>query len=163
MQDIAGCRLVVQDVLAQNQVVERLRNALPKAVVVDRREKPSFGYRAVHIIATARDKQIEIQIRTELQHLWAQLSEKLSDAVDPAIKYGGGDSEIQEHLSGSSTGVAALEDLELRLCNLLSSGKVELQPLVQKLAGELSQQKRDLRRLMEEAIRLWGSSQDGDD
>jgi ppGpp synthetase/RelA/SpoT-type nucleotidyltranferase len=43
MQDIAGCRLVVLDVVAQDQVVERLKGALPKAVVVDRRKRPSFG------------------------------------------------------------------------------------------------------------------------
>ena len=43
MQDIAGCRLVVKDVRTQNQVVERLRNALPHAVFVDRRKQPSFG------------------------------------------------------------------------------------------------------------------------
>lgn len=35
MQDIAGCRLVVQDVLAQNQVVEHLIAALPRASMID--------------------------------------------------------------------------------------------------------------------------------
>jgi len=59
MQDIAGCRLVVPNLLVQNQLVERLKSVFPKAVVVDRRKQPSFGYRAVHIIATARNKPIE--------------------------------------------------------------------------------------------------------
>jgi GTP pyrophosphokinase len=66
MQDIAGCRLVVQDVLAQERVAKQLSDALPSAVVVDRRKQPSYGYRAIHIIATARRKPIEIQVRTEL-------------------------------------------------------------------------------------------------
>ncbi len=113
MQDIAGCRLVVQDVPAQDRVVEQLKNALPKAVVVDRRKQPSYGYRAVHIIATARNKPIEIQVRTELQHLWAQLSEKLSDVRDPTIKYGGGDPTSRKVLLGLSEGIVAQEDLEL--------------------------------------------------
>src|ERR1017187_1948661 len=67
MQDIAECRLVVPDVVAQNQVMDCLMSVLPQAGLVDRRKKPSFGYRAVHIIAAARNRPVEIQIRTELQ------------------------------------------------------------------------------------------------
>jgi putative GTP pyrophosphokinase len=114
MQDIAGCRMVVRDVLVQDKVVEQIRGKLAKAVIIDRRKQPSYGYRAVHIIATARNRPIEIQVRTELQHLWAQLSEKLSDARGSAIKYGGGDSESRRLLSTLSQTVKDLEDLELR-------------------------------------------------
>jgi len=114
MQDVAGCRLIVRGAVEQSQVVERLKTSLTKAVVVDRRKKTSHGYRAVHIIATVRNRPIEIQVRTEVQHLWAQLSEKLSDSIDPAIKYGGGDSEIQKFLSALSLGFENLEDLELQ-------------------------------------------------
>ena len=39
-------------------------------------------------------KLIEIQVRTALQDAWAQSSEKLSDVLDRAIKYGGGDNEV---------------------------------------------------------------------
>jgi len=120
MQDIAGYRLVVSNVIAQNQVVERLKSTLSESVVVDRREQPSFGYRTVQIIATSRNKPIEVQVRTEFQHLWAQLSEKLSDVRDPAIKYGGGDSEIQQTLSNASTLIASLENLELMISGLKS-------------------------------------------
>ena len=113
VQDIAGCRLVVGDILVQDRVVEQIRSKLSKAVLVDRRKQPSYGYRAVHIIATARNRPIEIQVRTELQHLWAQLSEKLSDARGSAIKYGGGDSETRSLLSTLSHAVENLEDLEM--------------------------------------------------
>lgn len=115
MQDIAGCRLVVQDIFAQDLVVEQLKGTLPSASVIDRRKQPSHGYRAVHVIATVRGKPVEIQVRTELQHLWAQLSEKLSDVFDPAVKYGGGDSESRGMISRASTSIAKLEGLELRL------------------------------------------------
>ncbi len=145
MQDVAGCRVVVPNMLVQDQVVERLKNALPKAVVVDRRKKPSFGYRAVHIIATARNLPIEIQVRTEFQHLWAQLSEKLSDVLDPAIKYGGGDSDTQNMLSRLSSLIASFEDRELR-------------PLPAELTEKVSQVRRDLRQFLEEAITMWGGS-----
>ena len=145
MQDIAGCRLVVPSLLMQNQLVERLKSVLPKAVEVDRRKRPSFGYRAVHIIATARNKPIEIQLRTEFQHLWAQLSEKLSDVLNPAIKYGGGDSDAQNVLSGLSRLIASYEDRELR-------------PLPAEFDEQVSQMRRDLRQFLEEAITMWGGS-----
>ena len=76
MQDIAGCRFVVKDILAQDKVVEEIRNSLTDAVIIDRRNRPSHGYRAVHIVATAVNRPVEIQVRTELQHSWAQLSER---------------------------------------------------------------------------------------
>jgi ppGpp synthetase/RelA/SpoT-type nucleotidyltranferase len=113
MQDIAGCRVVVPDMQVQDQVVERMKIALPKADVVDRRKQPSFGYRAVHIIATDRNKMVEVQVRTELQHFWAQSSEKLSDSLGAAIKYGGGDPIAQRMLSHWSRLLAVVEDVEL--------------------------------------------------
>ena len=94
MQDIAGCRLVVDDILTQDIVVENLKGLFDKVTVVDRRERPSHGYRAVHVIVESHGKLIEIQVRTSLQQAWAQLSEKLADEVDSAIKYGGGDEEL---------------------------------------------------------------------
>jgi ppGpp synthetase/RelA/SpoT-type nucleotidyltranferase len=113
-QDIAGCRLVVKDIVEQDQVVERLKSTLAKVTVTDRRKQPSFGYRAVHLISTVRNRPIEIQVRTELQHLWAQLSERLSDAFDPTIKYGGGNPQHQTLLSNASELIGKLEDSELR-------------------------------------------------
>jgi len=114
MQDIAGCRLVVEDILAQDQVVERLKGTFAKVVVVDRRKEPSYGYRAVHAIPTVRNRPVEIQVRTELQHLWAQLSERLSDTLDPTIKYGGGDRWVQGRLSATSKLIGELEERDLQ-------------------------------------------------
>jgi ppGpp synthetase/RelA/SpoT-type nucleotidyltranferase len=141
IQDIAGCRLIVKDILEENRVVERLKATLAKAVVVDRRKHPSYGYRAVHIIATARNRPIEIQVRTELQHLWAQLSEKLSDSRDPTIKYGGGDPRIRGRLSKLSEIIGSFEDLELP-------------PVPIELAEEIDQLKREIRRMLENEIAL---------
>jgi ppGpp synthetase/RelA/SpoT-type nucleotidyltranferase len=162
MQDIAGCRLVVRDVSAQNEVVGRLKGALQKALVIDRRKEPSYGYRALHIVATARGKPIEIQIRTDLQHLWAQLSEKLSDVLDPAIKYGGGDSHIRKLLSKLSDALAGLESGEQQL--LAAEGLIaETQPKgnVHRLHEELLEMRKnlasanaDLRKLLADAMSL---------
>lgn len=75
MQDVAGCRVVVEDVMAQDRVVGELTQALGEIVVVDRRKKPSHAYRAVHVVARMRGAPVEIQVRTSLQHLWAEVSE----------------------------------------------------------------------------------------
>ena len=112
MQDIAGCRVVVASVVEQEQVIACFRTVFPGASVIDRRDKPSYGYRAVHIIAEISGKPVEIQVRTALQHLWAEVSEKFSDVLDPAIKYGGGSDEWRSLLTSSSKAVASYERLE---------------------------------------------------
>lgn len=109
MQDIAGCRVVVVNVVQQEQFVASLRTVFPGASVIDRRDNPSYGYRAVHIIAMISGKPVEIQVRTALQHLWAELSEKSSDVLDPTIKYGGGTDSWRNFLTKSSEAVAAYE------------------------------------------------------
>jgi putative GTP pyrophosphokinase len=102
IQDIAGCRLTVSDIINQDSVVGSLLNLFENVSVVDRREKPSHGYRAMHIIVNSFGKNIEVQVRTALQHLWAELSEKLSDVKDPSIKYGGGEPQMQTLLQEMS-------------------------------------------------------------
>lgn len=109
VQDIAGCRLVASDILEQEYVVASLQGVWPDASAVDRRINPSYGYRAVHVITKISDKPIEIQVRSSLQHLWAVLSEKFSDAIDPAIKYGGGPAKVRIALDAVTKGVADLE------------------------------------------------------
>jgi putative GTP pyrophosphokinase len=112
MQDIAGCRVVVGNVIEQEQFVASLMTDFPGACVIDRRDNPSHGYRAVHVIADISGKPIEIQVRTSLQHLWAEVSEKSSDVLDPTIKYGGGSESWRSYLTKSSASVASYEDFE---------------------------------------------------
>jgi len=86
LQDVAGCRLVVPEIPDQENVVDSLIRIFESTIFVDRRSQPSHGYRAVHVITSQGNKLVEIQVRTSLQHAWAELSEKLSDIADPAIK-----------------------------------------------------------------------------
>jgi ppGpp synthetase/RelA/SpoT-type nucleotidyltranferase len=122
IQDIAGCRLTVANIAEQDSVVQSLANLFEKTLVVDRRERPSHGYRAVHVVVNSLDKMIEIQVRTSLQHLWAELSEKFSDIVDPTIKYGAGDEDARELLTVASDVIIKMESLEVMLVDV----KVEL-------------------------------------
>lgn len=134
--------MVVADVREQNSTVERVVSAFDKATVVDRRERPTHGYRAVHVIPVVADLPVEIQIRTALQHRWAELSEKLSDLVDPGIKYGRGASELQEALSRSSAMITKIEGLEIQVLQVRS-----------KLAGLDTAPTQSGERLLEDAQR----------
>jgi ppGpp synthetase/RelA/SpoT-type nucleotidyltranferase len=118
VQDIAGCRLIVSGINEQQGVVELLMKLFREVSVVDRREHPSHGYRAVHVIVKHIDKMVEVQVRTYLQHAWAELSEKLSDTLDPGIKYGGGSAGAQEILAMAAGMVIEQETLEARLVSL---------------------------------------------
>ena len=86
-------------------MVQSLKSLFEYTTVIDRRQKPSHGYRAVHVVVSCFDKVIEIQVRTSLQHLWAELSEKISDLIGPAIKYGGGDEGVENSLPFSPLGL----------------------------------------------------------
>jgi putative GTP pyrophosphokinase len=124
MQDIAGCRVVVSDVLEQDQFVASLKADFPDASVMDRRENPSHGYRAVHIIVEISGKPIEIQVRSALQHLWAEVSEKSSDVLDSTIKYGGGSGPWRDFLEKSSKSVAFYEAFEKTHSQAVASKEV---------------------------------------
>ena len=150
MQDIAGCRIVVSDVLEQEWIVDSLRAVFSRASVADRRQNPSYHYRAVHVIAQIAGKLIEIQVRSSLQHFWAEFSEKLSDVVDPSIKYGGGEEGIRRTLGNTSKLVADFEWAERQIVSL------------QKLRGnnneELQQWRQQIVSIKEEIFALFSNA-----
>lgn len=142
IQDIAGCRVVVPNLSSQDGAADRLRGLFAKSAIVDRRLKPSHGYRAVHVIASVRSKPVEIRIRTDLQHLWAELSEKLSDVYDPAIKYGGGEADLVSGLTEVSDVIAAFENLEGGEAGAeFQARKREGQARLEKLIADLTRRK----------------------
>lgn len=108
IQDIAGLRVVVDGIENQNETVHRLKGVFPDAVVDDRRKRPSHGYRAVHVIATLNGMQVEIQVRTALQHIWAQVCERLADKLGMEVKYGG-NAGAQDLLEKLSTTIREIE------------------------------------------------------
>jgi GTP pyrophosphokinase len=80
---------------------------------------------------------VEVQVRTTLEHEWAELSEKLSDVLDPRIKYGSGPEEARSVLRELSSLVLELETLEREVLNLEGSHKCaeSLTRIRERLAG----------------------------
>ena len=93
LQDLAGMRIVGdfgrtgQDELVDSIVAEFAGGDRPPKVV-DRRADPVQGYRAVHVIVVQQRLPVEIQVRTDLQHEWAEAFEKLADRIGRDIRYG---------------------------------------------------------------------------
>ncbi len=57
----------------------------------------SSGYRGHHIVANRDGRLIEIQVRTENQHTWAESVESISRAVGQELKWGVGPTEILDY------------------------------------------------------------------
>ena len=92
VQDLAGARIVVHDLAAQDAAEEKIRDFYvaqgTSCRVVDRRADPRFGYKAVHLVVRIDDLFVEVQVRTELQDTWAQIVERLADRWGRGIRYG---------------------------------------------------------------------------
>jgi len=113
MQDIAGCRIIVPDIAAQNRLAAALKSNFALHTLFDRREKSSHGYRAVHLVVQVLGFPVEIQIRTALQQSWAELCEKAADLIDPEIKYGGGPADWIKILEVCSNEIFGHEKREI--------------------------------------------------
>jgi ppGpp synthetase/RelA/SpoT-type nucleotidyltranferase len=156
MQDIAGCRVIVNDVGEQDEAVALLTSSFPETSVADRRQTPSHGYRAIHVIVRQAGRPVEVQIRTELEHSWAQLSEKLSDVIDPGVKYGGGPELLRSTLSGLSDLLGDMEILERRL--LMEQVRPEDQESISPAMMQSAENKQQFRALIKRMIEqshLW--------
>lgn len=114
IQDIAGCRALVNGLTEQDGLVESLLVLFPEVDVDDKRRAPTNGYRAVHVIVWKNGRPVEIQVRTRLQHAWAEISEKIADAHGHDIKYGKGDEEARSFLDKLSVATEELEQVRHR-------------------------------------------------
>jgi hypothetical protein len=94
MRDLAGFRVVgAFGYTDQDRLYVEIARRFPADPRppdrVDRRATPSHGYRALHAVVSLQGVSIEIQIRTVLQHIWADLMERLADRLGRQIRYGG--------------------------------------------------------------------------
>jgi hypothetical protein len=113
IRDLAGARIVRRMTLdEQDLMAAEIVEFWPEAKVIDRREQPSHGYRAIHIVPRIESCPVEIQLRTDYQDIWAQAMESFGDAWGRAIRYGGEpDEPSAPSASGSSMTRKQLVDL----------------------------------------------------
>jgi hypothetical protein len=89
MQDVAGIRVVQEMTLVdQTALAARVAGLFEGSKTIDRRVKPSFGYRAVHVVFRVDRLLVEVQVRTSLQDRWAQIVERTADHWGRQIRYG---------------------------------------------------------------------------
>ncbi len=159
IQDIAGCRIVVANVKEQDDAVASLKKAFPGVTILDRRKQPSFGYRAVHLIPKIGGVPVEIQVRTLLQHRWAEFSEKLADRFGSVLKYGGGQSVPKKILEESSKLIANHETQEREMFDTLHDAEqvgdripAEVRERLAELQGILSTRSQQIGAFLSDAV-----------
>lgn len=94
LDDIGGCRLILNDIDQVNQAVPALQGQLELKHgngVKNYIERPRLsGYRSCHLITVNEDAgrkyRVEVQVRTRLQHLWSTAVEAASLARGTDLK-----------------------------------------------------------------------------
>ena len=79
MQDIGGCRAVVDSMEQLRALENRLKKFRTPISYADYTEHPrQSGYRAVHVVVEYQERAIEVQLRTHPMHAWALAAEAYS-------------------------------------------------------------------------------------
>jgi hypothetical protein len=125
MQDIGGCRAVVSDVAAVRRLRELYKASRIKHELVkedDYISEPKLsGYRSLHRVyryysdrtSTYNGLQIEIQMRSQLQHAWATAVETVGTFLQQSLKASRGSDEWLRFFALMGSAVARLESSEL--------------------------------------------------
>lgn len=106
IQDIAGCRAIVENINDVRNLVSRYKNGASKHLLVDEDDYLSSpkadGYRSHHLIMKLGDhpqsenfsrNTVEIQIRSRLQHSWATAVEVIDLITGQNLKGGSGEED----------------------------------------------------------------------
>lgn len=104
IRDVSGLR-IQGDISRRNQyllaekIIGMLENVGLDCKLIDRIQEPVEGYRALHIEVNAPAGRSEIQLRSRLQSLWANVSEKAADLFGREIRYSTPTDETAKHFS----------------------------------------------------------------
>ncbi|MDQ3107660.1 MAG: RelA/SpoT domain-containing protein [Actinomycetota bacterium] len=108
MQDIGGCRAIVNNGYEVQKVLRRIRKNWkpPDNRVRDYVKTPApSGYRGVHVIVERDERMVEVQLRTPLQHEWAIAVERMGARTGFDLKSGVGPSEVLDFFAVASEGM----------------------------------------------------------
>lgn len=85
MRDIAGCRIILNCRLSMlYKLVKYIKEREQDNCIGERdyiNESRRSGYRAYHLFLKRDGKQVEVQLRTKVMHLWAETVEEVSRFV----------------------------------------------------------------------------------
>ena len=110
LQDIGGCRIIVENNDVVDDLIAFIKSKLARSKyfkikrITDYREngRDITGYRAVHIIVERGNKILEIQLRSQLQHYWAESIERVSIIYRRFLKEMDGDPIVLEYFKAMS-------------------------------------------------------------
>lgn len=102
LQDIGGCRIIIEKNELVDKIVDFIKVKIGKTEdlrlvrITDYREKGRdvTGYRSVHLLLERNGKKLELQIRSRIQHYWAESIERTSVIYGHHIKESEGDPKI---------------------------------------------------------------------
>jgi len=115
MQDVGGCRAVLDSQEQVQRVVERFfansrrRNQRPDKIRNYVAEPRDSGYQAIHIYTRYHGRRIEVQLRTRDQDSWAKIVEDLTSSTGVDVKNGDGPDEVHKLLRELSEGLSKRE------------------------------------------------------
>jgi hypothetical protein len=132
MQDIGGCRAVVNNMKCLDQLVKsykqgRSKNPNTRHEFVNEKQYVAHpkddGYRSVHLVyryhsdskkhCVYNGLKIEIQLRTQLQHAWATAVETVALFTEQALKSGAGEKKWHRFFALMSSAIALREKTPL--------------------------------------------------
>lgn len=121
IEDIAGCRAVLDNIKFVSQTAKLLSNSRTKNKLHRTRDyinNPKFsGYRGIHIIfkydgskTNFKGLAVEIQLRSKIQHSWATAVEVVGAFTNQALKASGGNEAWLDFFKYAGEEFAKLED-----------------------------------------------------
>jgi ppGpp synthetase/RelA/SpoT-type nucleotidyltranferase len=147
MQDIGGCRTVVNTIAQVEQLREMYARSRSMHALVSEdnyiASPKASGYRSVHLVYRFQSKAypqydkllFEIQLRTLIQHAWATAVETVSAVLGQALKASEGEAHWLEYFQLAA---AALEHLERGKHTIFSSlTKGQVARKLQRLSAQL--------------------------
>ena len=120
LQDIGGLRIIVDQNSDVDRLIEYITDKLKRQTsivikrTVDYRKKgrDDSGYRAAHIIMEKDGVSLELQIRSRIQHYWAELIERTSVIYGYVIKELEGDERVIKYFKEFSNLIYQSRGLE---------------------------------------------------
>lgn len=117
LQDIGGCRVIVDDNETVDALVKYIRDKLVDTRFAeilretDYRElgRDDSGYRAFHFVLKVDGVSIELQLRSRLQHYWSESIERTSVIYGYRLKEQEGDENVLSYFKMFSDALHAIE------------------------------------------------------